>query len=182
MKIRVLVSCSSERIEFIDCIKRTCEEYKNEYKDELEYHFIPTETAPLDEKDRLDRMLSLANESDIIFMDVTPKRYSLNGKEEHLTNQGVLIEYGVLLAPSYFMRLCLFCEDSKSRSLLHPYFIKTVHDYSLEKLNDKKAPKSLRRQVKEVINNYKNRLPERVRKLQEENEAMQNITNIRKKG
>lgn len=178
MTIKVLVSCDSERTDFIKCIKTICDESK----EELECHFIPNEPAPIKEPDRLNRMLSLVGESNIIFMDLTPKLFPLNEKEVYLTNPGVLIEYGVLAASAhYYERLYLFCEDTVSRSLLHPYFIKTVQPYSRDKLNDKKASCSLRRQVKDIINDYKNRLPEMVRKLQEENEAYEAYTKVLKK-
>ena len=176
--IRILVSCDSETTDFKECIRRICDESKAEF----EYHYVPDEVAPLTERNRLDRMLELVRESDIVFMDVTPRKFSRNGEEKDLTNQGVLIEYGVLISCfPYEQKLKIFCESAVSRSLLHPYFLKTVHSYSLKELNDESSEYSLRRQVKAIIADYRERLPELTRKLLAENEAYKAITRIKER-
>jgi len=177
LPITVFVSCDSRKIDFKQCIKQVCDESKGEY----EYHHIPDEVAPANEQDRLQRMLDLVRTSDVVFMDVTPTRVSVNGVEQHVTNQGVLIEYGALVShPPYREKLRVFCEDWVSRSVLHPYFLMTVHSFSTKNLADEGDPQSLRRQVKKMIEDYKKRLPEIARKRAEEIEALKRITGLKK--
>lgn len=173
----VFVSCDSTKTAFKQCIKQVCDESKGEY----EYHHIPDEVAPPNEQDRLQRMLDLIRISDVIFMDVTPTRVLVNGVEQHVTNSGVLIEYGALVSyPPYREKLRVFCEDSVSRSLLHPYFLMTVHRFSTKNLVDEADPQSLRSQVKKMIEHYKKGLPELARKRGEEIEALKRITGLGK--
>jgi len=135
----------------------------------------------MNERDRLQRMLDLVRTSDMVFMDVTPTKVSDNGTEWFVTNPGVLIEYGVLVSnPPYREKLRVFCEDSVSRNVLHPYFLMTVHSFSVKNLLDEKDPKSLRNQVRTIIENYKEKLPEIARTRAEEIEVLKRVTGIKK--
>ncbi len=110
----------------------------------------------------------------MVFMDVTPARVlGRRRRVEHVTNSGVLIEYGVLAShTAYAENLRLFCEDSVRRSELHPYFLKTVHSYSRKSMMDEENPQSLKSMVRAMIEEFEKQLPERARKQAEENEAL----------
>ena len=112
MVIKVLISADSKkRRPFIDCIKKICDDSEGRY----EWHFLPDEVADLREENRLKRMFECLRAAHIITMDVTPLQYTSKtpeGAQDHwITNQGVLIEYGVIIALEHFRdRLKLFCE------------------------------------------------------------------------
>ena len=171
MPFTILVSCDSKRTAFRECIKQICAESHGEYQ----YRYIPDEVAPANERDRLQRMLDLVRDSDMVFMDATPAKGLLNRADHHATNSGVLIEYGVLVSKDPYMeRLRVFCDKSVSRSFLHPYILKTVHDF------DGNDSESLKVKVIKMIEDYKARLPEMIRKQREELEAYKQISRINK--
>lgn len=165
----------------MDCIRRICDESKGKY----EFHFLPDEVAPVEEKDRLGRMLNFLDAADLIFMDITPKKYGLEKPEgvepAHLTNQGVLIEYGAAIEDKNTRwRVKLFCESSVSRQLLHPYFLKTVEAYSDEHVNDENDPNSLRNKVLVIIKDLENKISDMQRKTERENQALRAILGLQK--
>jgi len=124
-------------------------------------------------------MLDLVRDSDMVFMDATPSKFVIDGNEEYLTNPGVLIEYGVLVSyPSYEMKLKVFCEESISRKHLHAYFIQTAHSYSTVDAFDESNPRSLKSQIKKMIEDYKKILPELLRKSRETLELYRRISRL----
>lgn len=171
--LRLLICADSRRRRFIDCIRRICDKSKGKY----ESHFLPDEVAALKEEHRLERMLEFLDSVELIFMDITPNDYpleTLEGVEHaHLTNQGVLIEYGAAIEDdSTRSRIKLFCESSISRQLLHPYFVKTVEAYSDEHVNDENDPNSLRNKVLAIIEDYEDKIFESQRKTDRSNQAL----------
>lgn len=64
-------------------------------------------------------------------MDATPEQLTnTNGQTVWMTNQGVLIEYGILAGFNLLNQLCIFCEDQVSRTNIHPAIHKPVDNYS----------------------------------------------------
>lgn len=170
MVIKVLISADSKRRKlFINCIKKICDDSKGQYK----WHFLPDEVADLREEDRLKRMFECLMDSHIVFMEVTPIEYTTESVKKHwMTNQGVLIEYGAIMALEYLRdRLKLFCESSVERNRLHPYFLKTVDLYSEDNVNDVNDPKSLRNMVIEEIKKFENRMHEEYRILKKDSSS-----------
>lgn len=173
MVIKILISADSKRRKsFIDCIKKICDDSKGRY----ECHFLPDEVADLRAEERLKEMFEHLRDSDLIFMDVTSIGYTVEtteGVENYwMTNQGVLIEYGAIMALEYLMNsIELFCESAVKLERLHPYFLKKVNHYSEEKVNDIDDPKSLRNMVMEVIKNFENRIHKEYRILKRDEVA-----------
>ena len=164
MVINVLISADSKRrTPFIDCIKEICDDSEGRYR----WRFLPDEVADLREEDMLKRMLECLMGSDVVFMDVTPIEYTTeNSKKYWITNQGVLIEYGAIMALEYVRDgLKLFSESSIERNRLHPYFLKTTDLYSEKNVNDATNPKSLKNMVIKKIKELENRIPEERRIL-----------------
>jgi len=72
-------------------------------------------------------------------MDVTPEELKdSKGKSYYLTNQGVLIEFGHIIAlEEYYKLLYIFCENDK-KGKTHPYVREeTITDYSKSNLRGK---------------------------------------------
>ena len=77
--------------------------------------------------------------ANIILMDVTPEKYrDSENKSCYITNQGVLIEFGCIIADEDYSKLLyIFCENNK-RKKTHPYVInETIDEYSKNNLKDK---------------------------------------------
>ena len=72
-------------------------------------------------------------------MDVTPQKLkdSMN-KPSEITNQGVLIEFGYIIAnEDYYKMLYIFCQENK-RKETHPYIQnETITEYSIDNLKNK---------------------------------------------
>ena len=167
LPLRVLVSADSNQQHFIDCIKQICEDSSGEY----EFHFLPDEVATANEKDRLNRMINYVEYADLIIMDVTPHTFPTEeNKYRYMTNQGVLIEYGAVIAKEHKKwRLKLFCEDTIDRRNLHSYILKTVDTYNRKDLD------SLRKKVKHVIEKLKHEIFERQRIQERQLQAFKTI-------
>lgn len=155
LPLRLLVSADRNQKDFINCIKQICDDSDGEY----EFHYLPVELSNASEKDRLERMINYVESADLILMDVTPHTFpSEDEKYRYMTNQGVLIEYGVIGSKEDRMwRLKLFCEDQVVLNRLHPYILKTVDTYSREKLD------LLKNAIIQVINDHKNEIFQRQR-------------------
>ena len=164
LPIRLLVSADSNQKHFIDCIKQICDDSKGEY----EFHNLPKEVSMPSEKDRLDRMISYIDSADLILMDVTPHTFpSEEEKYQYMTNQGVLIEYGVIISREHRKwRLKLFCEDRVDRKHLHPYILKTVDTYNLKKLA------SLKNKIIKVIKEHKENILKKQRTQERQLQAV----------
>lgn len=162
MVIKVLISADSKkRRPFINCIKKICDDSEGKYK----CHFLSDELADLKEENRLKRMFESLRDAHIILMDVTPLQYTFETLEpiekDWITNQGVLIEYGAIMATeSLWDHLKLFCESAVERSQLHPYFLKTVDQYSEKDVDNIDDPKSLKNMVINIIKKFEDRMDE----------------------
>ena len=167
LPIRLLVSADSNQKDFIDCIKRICDDSGGEY----EFHNLPKEVSKASEKDRLNRMISYIEYADLILMDVTPHTFpSEEEKYHYMTNQGVLIEYGVIMSrEDREWRLKLFCEDRVERKHLHPYILKTVDTYNPKKLE------SLRNKVIKVIKEHKEEILKKQRIQERQLQALHTL-------
>ena len=179
MVINVLVSADSRKSRtFIECIKNICEN-SGRYR----WRFLPDETADLEEKDRLRRMFECLVEAHLIIMDVTPTEYTYQtpkGTETSwLTNQGVLIEYGAIMASEHLIdRLKLFSESSVKRKTLHPYFLKTVDVYSEKTANDTKDASSLRNKIIRILKDFEDRMHKEYTILRKNEVTYKNLLKI----
>jgi len=169
LPIRLLVLADSNQKHFIECIRRICDDSKGDY----EFHNLPKEASKASEKDRLDRMISYVKYADLILMDVTPHTFlSEEEKYKYMTNQGVLIEYGAIVArEDRKWRLKLFCEDSIERKHLHPYILKTVDTYN------RKDMQSLRNKISKVIKEHKEEIFEKQRIQERQLQALSTYLN-----
>jgi hypothetical protein len=167
LPLRLLVLADSNQKDFIDCIKQICEGSEGEY----EFHCLPEEVSTANEEDRLNRMIGYIEYADLILMDVTPHIFpSEEEKYRYITNQGVLIEYGVAISrEDRSWRLKLFCEDRVERKHLHPYILKTVDTYNPKKLE------SLKNKVIKVIKEHKEKILEKQRVQERQLQAFQTL-------
>jgi hypothetical protein len=74
-------------------------------------------------------------------MEVTPESVRPVGsrRTEWVTNQGVLIEYGIIVGLGWLHKLCIYCEESVSRTHIHPTFHKGIDRYSISDLETLKG-------------------------------------------
>lgn len=178
--MRILVSCASQRTIFHRSVKKICDESNDEYT----FHFIPTEAATPAEENMLGRMIDEINRAHLILMDATPESGTIDGKENFVTNPGVLIEYGAIVSvPNLKEKLVLFCK-SGTRRTLHPYLQrKTANDYSEDITLDPSNPDSLEGKLKAVITKYRDEAPERDRKRAERlHDAMSFVSGLHREG
>lgn len=78
-------------------------------------------------------------DANIILMDITPQELKDSKNETcYITNQGVLIEFGYIIATEdYYKLLYIFCEETKLEKI-HPYVRnETINKYSRNDLKDK---------------------------------------------
>lgn len=123
--------CASQKRhkEFIKCVKDICED--------REYSLIypPYEW----QGSLLNKFRDSLPDANVILMDVTPEEFkdSKNGAC-YLTNQGVLIEFGYIIASEdYYKLLYIFCENNKLEKT-HPYVRnETINKYFKNNLKDK---------------------------------------------
>ena len=129
-KLNVMI-CASQKNHrhFIKCVQKICKEKK--------YSII---YAPYKPQGRLlKKFIDSLPDANIILMDVTPEELKdSKGKSYYLTNQGVLIEFGHIIAlEEYYKLLYIFCENDK-KGKTHPYVREeTITDYSKSNLRGK---------------------------------------------
>lgn len=106
-------------------------------------------------------------DANIILMDVTPQELKdSENKTHYITNQGVLIEFGYIIAlRDYYKFLYIFCDATKLEKT-HPYVRnETINKYSKDNLREKilgKVDERLKRIPCEYITDRK-----RIKNLEE---------------
>jgi hypothetical protein len=124
--MRLYISAERDNTYFIDIIKKYCDGSQGKHS----WIFLPE--MPSQPGETLSRrIIRFITDSDLIFMDATPKRYQRTEaggttEERWLTNTGIVIEYAIAVALGKTDDLKVYCLESPSN--LHQVLRETVVD------------------------------------------------------
>ena len=129
--MKIFISASSSRNEFINSIQSLIE---TEYQDKHECIYIPWHPSLPRDPTLLDRIKSNIIVSHLILMDVTPEELRTvdSSQTKWVTNEGVLIEYGIIVAFDWLYKLCVYCDAQVDRDHIHPAFHKPIDPYTVD--------------------------------------------------
>jgi hypothetical protein len=149
--MKIFISASSSKNEFITSIKALI---NSEYSNRHTCIYIPWDPTLARDATLLDRIKYGIIRSHLIIMEATPDAFRPVGsrRTEWVTNQGVLIEYGIIVGLDWLNKLCIYCEESVSRKHIHPTFHKAIDTYSISDLETfKKKLRIIIREREQVI-------------------------------
>ena len=130
--MKIFISAASSRGEFIGSIGEVVD--SPEFRERHQHIFIPLEPSPSHDSTLMNRIESAILQSGLILMDVTPEQVTVGDGNRWVTNQGVLIEYGLIQGFGWIHKLCVFCEARVNREHIHPAIHKSVDQYSIADL------------------------------------------------